>query len=273
MSWVPGGNWKTAQVFLTDEKIVERPPAPKAPPPHPERECDGEDDGDPRLAETDPAPAPHKAPAGAPAGRGEPEAEPAQSPAPTPEAPLPSTASDFTPPAGSLAAELDGDAPEAPAIPAPSSPPSSMRSSWRVSSAPTKSPPSAAPPAKGRKPPRRPSARSKASSREAGAAKSSRRWCAPSCFPTPPVLADRLVTAAGVRGGMRVLEPSAGTGALAGECITRGATVVLVEVNADAARFLEMFRGSGERSRGSSASVTPTFSRSGSPISEPSTRS
>ena len=46
---------------------------------------------------------------------------------------------------------------------------------------------------------------------------------------------------------MRVLEPSAGTGALASECLTRGATVVLVEVNAHAAKMLETFRPKVDR--------------------------
>ena len=46
---------------------------------------------------------------------------------------------------------------------------------------------------------------------------------------------------------MRVLEPSAGTGALASECLTRGATVVLVEVNASAAKMLETFRSKVNR--------------------------
>ena len=364
MSWVPGGNWKTAQVFLTDEKIVERPLAPKAPPPHPERECDdgGEEDGDaseapsseegeameggagspsgvslgessasasPRptsaplgapcgaesaeppapaaepltvklhgtavevlaklykgrpsamtyanrtqataaaaklgegwavigrgrplyvanvAAAAPAAPAPHKAPAGALAGRGEPEAEPLPPCAPTPQAPLPSTTPDLAPPTGSLAAELDANEPGAPADPRALLAPvvdalvlarqfrENERAAERRTAREVKE--AAAAPfraleraLKGKKP----------------GAPLVETVVVPELFPTPAALAGRLVTAAGVKGRMRVLEPSAGTGALASECLTRGATVVLVEVNAHAATMLETFRSKAER--------------------------
>lgn len=53
---------------------------------------------------------------------------------------------------------------------------------------------------------------------------------APQLFPTPPELAERMVELAGIEPGMRVLEPSAGTGALI-EAMPEGAHVVAVEIN------------------------------------------
>ena len=58
---------------------------------------------------------------------------------------------------------------------------------------------------------------------------------APELFPTPPDLAARMVAMAGVgpgtATGMRVLEPSAGTGNIVREIVKAGADVLAVEVN------------------------------------------
>jgi len=51
----------------------------------------------------------------------------------------------------------------------------------------------------------------------------------PGFFPTPTRIADRMVTAADVRPGDRVLEPSAGTGRLADAAQAAGATVHVAE--------------------------------------------
>lgn len=53
---------------------------------------------------------------------------------------------------------------------------------------------------------------------------------APELFPTPPALACRMVELAGVRPGMRVLEPSAGTGNIVREIVKAGADVLAVEI-------------------------------------------
>jgi len=53
----------------------------------------------------------------------------------------------------------------------------------------------------------------------------------PGFFPTPPELAERLVDAAGIQPGWRVLEPSAGSGNLVGAILGRGAYCVAIEVN------------------------------------------
>lgn len=62
---------------------------------------------------------------------------------------------------------------------------------------------------------------------------------APELFPTPAELAARMVAAAGVRSGQRVLEPSAGTGNLVREIAKTGASVVAVEIDGRLARALE----------------------------------
>jgi predicted RNA methylase len=52
-------------------------------------------------------------------------------------------------------------------------------------------------------------------------------------FYTPPEIADRVMTLAGIEPGMLVLEPSAGTGALANPALGLGAEVTCVEINPD----------------------------------------
>jgi phospholipid N-methyltransferase len=73
---------------------------------------------------------------------------------------------------------------------------------------------------------------------------------APELFPTPPELARRMVEALGVKAGDRVLEPSAGTGALVGALSglpfsygpdgrgPRQGEIVAVEINADLCKVL-----------------------------------
>lgn len=51
-------------------------------------------------------------------------------------------------------------------------------------------------------------------------------------FPTPPEVVDRLMNLAGVEHGMRVLEPSAGQGAIAHACAAAGADVDCFELMA-----------------------------------------
>lgn len=63
---------------------------------------------------------------------------------------------------------------------------------------------------------------------------------APHLFATPSDLAARMVELADIREGHRVLEPSAGTGALLRE-IPSAADVVAVEVNHDLGRALRSF--------------------------------
>jgi phospholipid N-methyltransferase len=68
---------------------------------------------------------------------------------------------------------------------------------------------------------------------------------APQLFPTPAEIARQVTDLAEIRPGMRVLEPSAGTGALVPTITTQGANVHLVEINAKlalalCARFPEM---------------------------------
>ena len=53
----------------------------------------------------------------------------------------------------------------------------------------------------------------------------------PGFFPTPDALGERLVRMAGIEPGMRVLEPSAGTGNLVGWVLGYGAHCTAVEVN------------------------------------------
>jgi predicted RNA methylase len=49
-------------------------------------------------------------------------------------------------------------------------------------------------------------------------------------FPTPPVVVERLLALANIQPGMRVLEPSAGTGAIAFACAAAGAQVDCYEI-------------------------------------------
>lgn len=57
-------------------------------------------------------------------------------------------------------------------------------------------------------------------------------------YPTPPALAEHVVGYAQVSQGDRVLEPSAGMGALVGELVRRGAIVTAIEVQPDRAAYL-----------------------------------
>jgi predicted RNA methylase len=52
-------------------------------------------------------------------------------------------------------------------------------------------------------------------------------------YETPAPLAKRIITLAGIEPGMRVLEPSAGRGALVKPAIEAGGTVVAVEIQSD----------------------------------------
>ena len=54
---------------------------------------------------------------------------------------------------------------------------------------------------------------------------------APELFPTPSALAEQVADAADIRPGMRVLEPSAGTGPLVEAARARGGDVTAVEIN------------------------------------------
>jgi hypothetical protein len=58
-------------------------------------------------------------------------------------------------------------------------------------------------------------------------------------FPTPPELATRVVEAAGIESGMKVLEPSAGTGNIADAAKEAGADVDVVEVSGELRKVLE----------------------------------
>ncbi|MDX4955912.1 methyltransferase [Delftia acidovorans] len=49
-------------------------------------------------------------------------------------------------------------------------------------------------------------------------------------FPSPPAVVERLMRLAGIKAGMRVLEPSAGRGAIAVACIDAGAAVDCFEL-------------------------------------------
>ena len=57
-------------------------------------------------------------------------------------------------------------------------------------------------------------------------------------YPTPPALAEHVVGYAQVAQGDRVLEPSAGMGALVGELVRRGALVTAIEAQPDRAAYL-----------------------------------
>lgn len=54
---------------------------------------------------------------------------------------------------------------------------------------------------------------------------------APQLFPTPPELAARMVTEAGIKAGQRILEPSAGTGNIVRAITSTPAEVCAVEIN------------------------------------------
>jgi predicted RNA methylase len=58
-------------------------------------------------------------------------------------------------------------------------------------------------------------------------------------FPTPPAVVQRMIGAADLEPGMTVLEPSAGTGAIAGPVHALGCNVDCVELSADLARVLD----------------------------------
>lgn len=66
-------------------------------------------------------------------------------------------------------------------------------------------------------------------------------------FPTPPLLAEEIVEAAGIEKGMHVLEPSAGLGNLVFPCLIRGAIVRICEISVDRrnALFIALDRASG----------------------------
>lgn len=61
-------------------------------------------------------------------------------------------------------------------------------------------------------------------------------------FPTPPGVVARLLELAGLEAGMEVLEPSAGTGAIAAAMLSAGCVVDCVELNADRAAALAGMR-------------------------------
>jgi protein-L-isoaspartate O-methyltransferase len=69
---------------------------------------------------------------------------------------------------------------------------------------------------------------------------------APQLFPTPPELAARMVELAGIEAGMRVLEPSAGTGALLG---AMGGRPWGEDLDPDRVHAIEIHRGLCERLR------------------------
>ena len=59
------------------------------------------------------------------------------------------------------------------------------------------------------------------------------------CFTTPPAVVQRMIGLADLEPGMTVLEPSAGTGAIAGPVHALGCNVDCVELSADLARVLD----------------------------------
>ncbi|MET9318847.1 class I SAM-dependent methyltransferase [Streptomyces sp. NPDC003038] len=69
-------------------------------------------------------------------------------------------------------------------------------------------------------------------------------------FPTPPALVDEVLDLADLQTGQEVLEPSAGTGAMAERIADRGAVVDCVELDPSRAEII--------RSRGSARQVTVT---------------
>ncbi len=60
-------------------------------------------------------------------------------------------------------------------------------------------------------------------------------------FPSPPAVVARLLELAGIEGGMRVLEPSAGKGAIAYPCAAAGAIVDCYEIQQGNAFSLAMY--------------------------------
>ena len=77
-------------------------------------------------------------------------------------------------------------------------------------------------------------------------------------FPTPPTLAARVVEMAGVQKGMRVLEPSAGEGAIAAEARKRGAVVACIEIDPGrVAALMKRFGDDGRISQGDFLKITP----------------
>lgn len=62
---------------------------------------------------------------------------------------------------------------------------------------------------------------------------------APQLFPTPPALAERMVTAAAILPGHLVLEPSAGTGAIVAELAKIDTETVAIEINSNLCGQLE----------------------------------
>lgn len=59
-------------------------------------------------------------------------------------------------------------------------------------------------------------------------------------FPSPPAVVDRLIDLAGIERGMRVLEPSAGRGAIAWACAEAGALVDCYEIQQGNAFYVAM---------------------------------
>lgn len=57
-------------------------------------------------------------------------------------------------------------------------------------------------------------------------------------YPTPPRVVDEMLAQAGIRDGMSVLEPSAGTGSIAGPAAERGGVVDCVEIDERRVRVL-----------------------------------
>lgn len=76
-------------------------------------------------------------------------------------------------------------------------------------------------------------------------------------FPTPAALAERVVRTARIEQGMRVLEPSAGEGALASAAYRAGAVVHCVEIDAGRATKLQSLFLQGYITCADFLSVTP----------------
>lgn len=66
-------------------------------------------------------------------------------------------------------------------------------------------------------------------------------------FETPEDLAERMADLAGIRTGMRVLEPSAGHGRLCRAALDRGAVVAAIEIDPLNVAVLDAIRGGGHR--------------------------
>jgi predicted RNA methylase len=77
-------------------------------------------------------------------------------------------------------------------------------------------------------------------------------------FPTPAPLAARVVELAGIDKGMRVLEPSAGEGAIAAEARKRGAEVACFEIDgARVAALMQRFGDDGRITQADFLQTTP----------------